>query len=216
MRLWIIAVLAAMALPALAAGVVPTADTASVQPLSAVARFDLPAVDRSAALAEDDLRAAQDLPPRFALPGEVDLSPENSGTWEELPDGETLLWRLRATAPGALSLNLGCDRFRLPKGARLVLYPAQGRETAREFTALDNREDDQLWTPVVLGDDLVIELTLPAAVAPRLRAAHREPSTPATASSARLPTRPAPATSTWSAPKGTPGATRSTRTASTP
>jgi hypothetical protein len=164
MRHWLLAVLTAFATAAFAAGVVPTSDTQAVQPLAAVARYDLPAVDRPAALAEDDLRAAQDLPPRFALPAAVDLSPETSGTWEALADGETLLWRLRATAPGALSLNLTCDRFHLPKGARLVLYPAAGgRETAREFTAFDNREDDQLWTPVVLGDDLVIELTLPVA-----------------------------------------------------
>ncbi len=162
MRAWFLAALAALAWPAFAAGVVPTADTVPAQPLALVARHEVPAVDRAAALAEDDLRPTQGLPPRFALPGAVDLAPATHGTWETLPDGETLLWRLRLAAPGALSLNLHCDRFRLPKGARLVLHPAAGRETAREFTAFDNREDGQLWTPVVLGDDVVLELTVPA------------------------------------------------------
>lgn len=162
MRRLSVVVLFLFALPAFAAGVVPTADGQSVRPLAQVARVDLPAIDRAAALAEDAARARQGEPPRFALPGEVDLSTETHGTWEQLADGETLLWRLRVTAAGALSLNLHADRFALPKGARLVLHPAAGRETAREFTALDNREDGQLWTPVVLGDDLVVELTVPA------------------------------------------------------
>ena len=162
MRRWFLAALTALALPAFAAGVVPTADSQAVQPLASVARLDLPAVDRDAARREDQDRAQQDLPPRFALPQVVDLDPATSGTWETLADGETLLWRLRALAPGALSLNLGLDRFHLPKGARLVLYPANGRETVRAFTEFDDRDDDQLWTPVVLGDDLVIELTVPA------------------------------------------------------
>jgi hypothetical protein len=161
MRKWIVAALTALAVPAFAADVVPTADSQPVQPLTLVARIDLPRVDRAAALAEDDANDAAGLPPRFALPNLVDLTPESAGTWETLPDPRVLLWRLHATAPGALSLNLGFDRYRLPKGGRLVLYPAHGRETAYAFTERDNRDHGQLWTPVVLGDDLVIELTLP-------------------------------------------------------
>ena len=102
------------------------------------------------------------LPPRFAEPEDISLSPEMIGTWEILPGGRLLLWRLRIVVPGALSLNIGFDRYRLPKGGRLVLHPAEGRQTTWEFTEQDNREHGELWTPVVLTDDLVVELTLPA------------------------------------------------------
>ena len=77
----------------------------------------------AAALArEDEARDEQGLPYRFALPQEVSLGPDNSGTWETLPTGRSL-WRLRISNPGALSLNLGFAEFRLPRGGRLVLHP---------------------------------------------------------------------------------------------
>ncbi len=43
-----------------------------------------------------------------------------------------------------------------------MLHPAASLETAREFTAADNKDHGELWTPVVLGDDMMLELTLPA------------------------------------------------------
>ncbi len=144
-----------------AATVIPTSQLQSVQPLSSVARLDLPPVDIAAAKAED--AGAKDAPPRFALAEKVDITPDNAGTWESLPDPDTLLWRLHVTAPNALSLNLGFDRFWLPKSTRLVVYPVDGdMTTARVFNEFDNRDGGQMWTPVVLGSDIVIELTLPA------------------------------------------------------
>jgi hypothetical protein len=84
------------------------------------------------------------------------------GTWETLPDGQAL-WRLRIRAPGATSLNLGFTRFQLPRGAVLALYAADGTQAVRPFTAADARHHGQLWTPVVPTDDLVVQVTVPAA-----------------------------------------------------
>ena len=44
---------------------------------------------------------------------DVDLSPVNAGSWEELEDG-TMIWRIRITIPGAQALSLHFDRFNLP------------------------------------------------------------------------------------------------------
>jgi len=157
-----VVVILAFGVLAVAAEIVPTADQLDADPLVTVERLELAPVDRVAAALEDAGREAEGLPTRFAVPEEVSLTPEEIGTWETLPGDRLLLWRLRVAVPGALSLNLGFDRFRLPEGGRLVLHPAEGRQTTREFTEQDNKEHGELWTPVVLTDDLVVELTLPA------------------------------------------------------
>ena len=181
-------------------------------------------VDREAARVEDIDREAAGLAPRFALPQDVRITPETDGVWEQLDEG-WMLWRLRITAPGAMSLNLGFTGYRLPKNSRLTIHPADAvapddPRGVRIFTEQDNEAHGELWTPVVIGDDIVVELLLPAASRhdyllelTRVNRGYRffgeliaEPK----------PTSPAPATSTWSAPRATTGARRSTRWASSP
>jgi hypothetical protein len=144
----------------------PVAPEFAVMAAGAVPGFGALPVDRVAAMAEDLARAAADEPPRFALPQAVDLTPENAGAWEDL-DGRFVMWRLRLTSPGALSLNLGFTAYRLPKGGRLSLYPTDvagfdDPRGVRVFTDLDNEDHGQLWTPVVVSDDIMVELVLPA------------------------------------------------------
>lgn len=164
-RLAVIALLAAV--PLLAATphdpAVPTAWQVAAQSLDAVDTMSLPALDRGWLEVEDQLRDGQDLAPRFAVPNEVTVSPDFDGTWEQV-DADTLMWRYRIKAAGATSLNLGFRRYRMPPGGRLLIYPANGRSDRRgPFTADDNEEHGELWTPVVRTDDLVVEVTLPAA-----------------------------------------------------
>jgi lysyl endopeptidase len=111
--------------------------------------------------AEDMDRDQKGVPPRFAIPQQVSLSPANSGTWETLGDGLSL-WRLRIQSGGEVnSLNLGFTRFSLPANARLAVYATDTRSETFSFTAADNERHGQLWTPVVLTNDLMIELTVP-------------------------------------------------------
>ncbi len=152
---------AAQAQPLDAAPGIPTAMVVKVQPLSDVHQVMSPLGDRGTLQVEDDIREAQGLAPRFAVPNAVQLTPENAGTWEQI-DKELLVWRLRVTSPGALSLNLGFTRYRKPAGGRLMVYSADGMEVLRPFTDADNESHGQLWTPVVLADDIVVEVTLPA------------------------------------------------------
>lgn len=135
--------------------------SASPQPLEAVETLVMPPVDVAALLAEDELRAAQGLPPRFAQPILVDVTPASHGTWETLADG-TRLWRLRVLAEGALSLNFGFARYHMPEGGSLLLYSPDRSRTAGPFTAADNEAHGQLWSPILLGADIVIEISLPA------------------------------------------------------
>src|SRR6187549_3282822 len=79
-------------------------------------------LDLAAITAEDAESDREGLPPRFAVPEAVSITPADHGIWERLPDG-TMVWRLRVIGrEGTTSLNLGFSRFRLPPHGRLLLY----------------------------------------------------------------------------------------------
>lgn len=127
-------------------------------PVGAQQRLALAGPDKAALVAED--RARQDGGPvRFAWPYDLSLTPADTAGWDRLPDGRHR-WRLLVTAPGSLSLNFGFRQFRLPWGGDLTVTGGDG--PPRVFTAADNREHGELWTPVVLGDTAHVTLTLPA------------------------------------------------------
>jgi lysyl endopeptidase len=140
----------------------PTAVMFPAAPLSTVETVRFGPLDRGWLAFDDALIEEHGLAPRFAVPHEVRLTPWTHGQWEQLP-GDLWLWRLRIRAEAATSLNLGFTLFRLPEGARLQIYSADMAEVIRPFTAEDNEEHGQLWTPVVPTDDLVVELTVPGA-----------------------------------------------------
>ncbi|KAB2955668.1 MAG: hypothetical protein F9K18_13540, partial [Thermoanaerobaculia bacterium] len=153
------------ALPVLAADdplAVPTAWTFDSAPLESVPGLTLPDLDRAALAAEDALREAQGLPPRFAVASEVEISPDRDGLWERA-DEETLVWRYRIEAPDAVSLNLGFTRYRIPEGGRLLFHSRDAGVLRGPYTAADAGAPGQFWTPVLPGDAAVIEVTVPAA-----------------------------------------------------
>jgi hypothetical protein len=60
-------------------------------------------------------------PVRYAFDVPVNYTLENSGAWQELPDGGRL-WRLKIEMQGALSTNAYYDRFWIPQGAKFFVY----------------------------------------------------------------------------------------------
>jgi lysyl endopeptidase len=133
-------------------------DDLAIVPVVAVPFPDLARVQ-----AEDEERAALGLAPRFAIPNEVLISPATDGVWKDL-DERTRQWRLRITSPGALSLNLGFTAYFMPPGGQLWLYATDGSYALEPYTDFHNADHGELWTAVVLADDILVEVTLPAAV----------------------------------------------------
>ena len=91
----------------------PAALDHAISRLSTVEMRTMPAVDVPRLQAEDRERDRLDLPTRFAQPLAVDLTPLNSGTWEDL-DAANVVWRLRVESRGALSLNFGFSEVAMP------------------------------------------------------------------------------------------------------
>lgn len=100
--------------------------------------------------------------PRFAVPHKVSIQP----SWEK--SGTDYVWTHQVTAPNAVSLNFGFTRFNLPEGAELNIYSADRSQFIRTFTHEDNNVNNELWTPVIMSDDVIVEVTAPASVAAKV------------------------------------------------
>jgi lysyl endopeptidase len=142
--------------------------SALLRPLAQLAREEAPPPDiaaileREAALEGDGKEAPQ----QFAAAAGLPLDFATAATWESLPGGGKL-GRLRLASPGARSLNLTFSRFELEGDAALWIYSPDGGQVQGPFRAGDAKEG-RLWSPLVLGDELVAELSVPEGAAARL------------------------------------------------
>jgi lysyl endopeptidase len=129
---------------------------------------DVPRHTLPAAAVEKRLAATprKEQPYDFAVAVPVQLTAAD-GLWNTL-DAQTLGWRLRLHSAGAQSLSLHFSRFELPPGARLWIYGPDGVLVHGPYTAADSSAAG-LWTPVVPGDELAVELRVPTAQAGQMR-----------------------------------------------
>lgn len=116
-------------------------------------------VDRRALLAEDALEP-KEMPFRFGYAFDVAYNLHNSGTWEQLDDGSRL-WRLRIACPGAFSINIIYDRFRLPDGAKFYVYNENQTHILGAFTSQNNKDHGQFATAPVKGEVCILEYEEP-------------------------------------------------------
>jgi len=151
-----------------AADELPAGLSKSAAPLDSVERIQMPAVDEERLAAEDADRERNGLAPRFALPLAVSKTPRTAGTWETLKNGDRL-WRLRVLSQGASTLNFGFQRYLMPAGGKLFVYTPDGTSVRGPYTDRDNEVHGELWTPVVSGDEAVIEVVVPERMLPYLK-----------------------------------------------
>jgi len=107
---------------------------------------------------EEDLKDTSGLPFRFGKSIEVDLD-LSSGNWEEVEDGR--VWSLEIHSPGALSLNLMFDRFKLADGAELYVYNMQRDMVIGPITNEQNNKKERFATDVLRGETIILELFEP-------------------------------------------------------
>jgi lysyl endopeptidase len=145
--------------------------------------YHAPAIDAPAAMAladADDAKPRPDQqlrPLQYAIPHTVDLTPQNSGTWETVTRGRRQydVWRLLIESPGASSINLGFTRFHLPASGQLSVYasdyrPGDRADRLRQFTARNNASHGELWTPLVpRASAVVVELAVAKAERERVK-----------------------------------------------
>ena len=96
---------------------------------------------------------------KFAEPRDVLIDITRNGVWDELKNGKSIC-RQAIASPNAYSINLGFSKFKLPKSALLYIYNEDRTDEIGPFTNIDNDAHLQLWTPIVKGEKLVIELQI--------------------------------------------------------
>ncbi len=128
-------------------------------PLTEIEAVIMPVVDVQKLLNED-VNGLMDKPPRFATSLNVQISPATHGTWETLADG-TQLWRLHITSVDALSLSFGFTAYDMPPSGQLYIYTPDYSQVIGPFTNSDNEEHGQLWTPLLMFEEAIIEVSLP-------------------------------------------------------
>lgn len=146
MRLTTIA--CAVLLPGMALAYTP--DTAS---LAGVPQVLLPAAEVADAVA-----AAKGDPLQYAVAEALNID-ARSGVWDA-PESGIARWRLRVASPGARSLSFHFERLQLPEGAELRIHGADARDVQGPLLPGANAS---LWTPLVRGEEAVIEARMPTA-----------------------------------------------------
>ncbi|MEI7594124.1 MAG: trypsin-like peptidase domain-containing protein [Bacteroidota bacterium] len=129
-----------------------------------VQKIILPKVDLQALLAEDEIESHyKDIPYRFGIPIDVNLNLQNSGTWENLANGDRI-WRLNITSKNALSLNINYDNFYMPEGGKLYIYSADKNSVIGAFTNTNNKTDGKFATGIIPSSSCYLEYYEPASV----------------------------------------------------
>jgi lysyl endopeptidase len=138
----------------------PSQQHATLQPTSALPAQSLPPVDVAQLRAKDKKQEDRITPYRYGTVVDTDYRPDQDGTWEQLPSNDWV-WRLRIQSQNAVSLSLGFSRFELPEDASLYMYGPQGNLIRGPYTQADATNGEH-WTPLVRGEEVILELKVPA------------------------------------------------------
>ena len=137
--------------------------------LEAAPVFYLPLFDKDAAGVSYDQNGKYGSPLKIAEQFPVDITPglpgreadaAVMGSWTLNDDGDWN-WRLRVVSEGAVSLNFGFSSYHMPPGGRLWVYNPDYSSVIGPFTSADVDDHGQLWTPLIPGQEAVIEVVVP-------------------------------------------------------
>ncbi len=129
---------------------------------TSIAEYKTPAFDYQKMLKED-LEAGKGKPFRYGKVHDVNLNPENSGSWQTLANGKKI-WRLKIKSLGAYSLSLIFNNYRLNKGVELFLYSSDKKVVIGSFNDKNNKKNKWFSTVPIVGDEIIIELNALAKV----------------------------------------------------
>ena len=97
---------------------------------------------------------------KFAHEFLIDKTNLNSGKWTTIANGQRI-WNLGIVSPGAYSLSLFFEKFRLPKGGKLFVYNYTTERVLGAYTEKNNKVSGRFAIEALEGDELVIEYVEP-------------------------------------------------------
>jgi hypothetical protein len=107
-------------------------------------------------------RNSNSKPFRFALERPVNLSPETHGSWSRV--GDTRVWHVHVLSPGAYSLGLVFGSYALEPGVKVFVFDPAEKMVKGAFTSENNKESGVMPVGHIPGEELLIEMQVPAAL----------------------------------------------------
>ncbi|MBN2166781.1 MAG: trypsin-like peptidase domain-containing protein [Marinilabiliaceae bacterium] len=96
----------------------------------------------------------------FAHSFDVNITPDNSGIWNELADGSKM-WRVGICSKNAYSINIIFDRFEIPDGAQLFVYNKKRGQLKGAFSNKSFSGFGSFAVEPVSGDSIIVEYIEP-------------------------------------------------------
>jgi len=96
-------------------------------------------------------------PLRFASQQSLGIDYVDTASWE-VTDDDMLVGKLKIQSTSAHSLNFHFSEFDIPASTQLNLYNPVTGESLRQFTRSDVEAHRQLWTPLIFGDVIMLEI----------------------------------------------------------
>ncbi len=142
----------------------PVPESWNVSDIKRVAPIELPRPNLAPLQAEDALNDLdKSIPWRFGYDHFVDYGVSNAGEWDTLPNGDRI-WRINFISPGALTMNLIFDRYKIPVGGKVYIYNGDHSQILNVFTHQHNNPEEILGTWMVDGESIWIEYFEPKKV----------------------------------------------------
>ena len=130
------------------------------EPLAGAQGVEVPTTIRFGALdinqlrATETIRESQGFIRNFAVPSDVDIRPDTAGETTFHDDG-MVSWRLRIETKNAKNINIGTD-WNVPESTFVLLLDGNGEAPYEPFTADYNNVNNEVFTPVVMGDTMEV------------------------------------------------------------
>ena len=122
----------------------------------------MPSFDVEAMRAEDAL-AGKGQAFRFGKEMEVNIGISNSGTWEDLENGDRI-WRVNIVSSGAKTISFIFNQYKMPSGASVYLYSDDRQSLLGAYTDVMNLKEETLGTWWVDSDNVWVEYYEPSEV----------------------------------------------------
>lgn len=124
----------------------------------------LPAFDVKKQMKEDSIWGASmegAKPFRYGKSIDINLDFKSAALAEKQPDG-AMLYRLKISSPGAITLNFTFEKYRVPVGGEFFVYTPKHDFFLGSFNEKNNQEDGMLGVSLVPGDEMILEYLEPS------------------------------------------------------
>ena len=121
--------------------------------------YRLPHVDNTQKATEITPYNQGDSGLKFAFSHKTSLNPKESGKWDKA-SSDRMIWRQKITSKDAFGISLGFQQFRLTPSSQLLIYNPDRSAMVGPLDSSDNDRHGQFWTPLIPGDEIIIELNI--------------------------------------------------------